>query len=39
MTVLAFTWGILMKTMEELTTMGIQLTFEVYITVSAVDFP
>uniref|UniRef100_A0A183GJR3 Exo84_C domain-containing protein n=1 Tax=Heligmosomoides polygyrus TaxID=6339 RepID=A0A183GJR3_HELPZ len=27
MTVLAFTWGILMKTMEELTTMGIQLTF------------
>lgn len=30
MTVLAFTWGILMKTMEELTTMGIQLTFEVH---------
>ncbi|WKX92216.1 hypothetical protein Q1695_010332 [Nippostrongylus brasiliensis] len=30
MTVLAFTWGILMKTMDELTTMGVQLTFEVH---------
>ncbi|PIO62194.1 hypothetical protein TELCIR_16259, partial [Teladorsagia circumcincta] len=30
MTVLAFTWGILMKTMDELTSMGVQLTFEVH---------
>ncbi|EYC25631.1 hypothetical protein Y032_0011g1307 [Ancylostoma ceylanicum] len=30
MTVLAFTWGILMKTMDELTAMGVQLTFEVH---------
>ncbi|KAJ1373217.1 hypothetical protein KIN20_035570 [Parelaphostrongylus tenuis] len=30
MTVLAFTWGILMETMDELTAMGIQLTFEVH---------
>uniref|UniRef100_A0A0K0DDU7 Exocyst complex component 8 n=1 Tax=Angiostrongylus cantonensis TaxID=6313 RepID=A0A0K0DDU7_ANGCA len=30
MTVLAFAWGILMETMDELTAMGIQLTFEVH---------
>ncbi|KJH41444.1 hypothetical protein DICVIV_12578 [Dictyocaulus viviparus] len=30
MTVLAFTWGILMETMNELTAMGLQLTFECY---------